>query len=181
MEATPYARPCIRIRLPSSFGPVTQMPASPSRQTTSSCLTSSKAIWRSLSSSIRTGFFVCPTRRVFRYALSRQIERNLRASACSLDYPLALQSWLDRVAARRLDIVANRRPRACVGLFRRTKPIASGLRMTQDETDARRVHISVAALPRWRRRRSSSSSSSPRRHALPHRHQPQAHRLARAG
>ncbi len=44
-----------------------------------------------------------------------------------------------------------------------------------------RVHVSLAALPRWRRCRSSSSSSSPRRHALPHRHQPQAHRLARAG
>src|SRR5437764_4170319 len=40
------------------------------------------------------------------------------------------------------------------------------------------VHVSLAALPRWRRCRSSSLSSSPRRHALPHRHQPQAHRLA---
>src|SRR6202023_2909544 len=40
---------------------------------------------------------------------------------------------------------------------------------------------SLAALPRSRRCRSSSSSSSPRRHTLPHCHQPQAHRLARAG
>ena len=45
----------------------------------------------------------------------------------------------------------------------------------------RRVHVSPAALPRWWRRRSSSSSSSPRRHALPHRHQPQAPRSACAG
>ena len=45
----------------------------------------------------------------------------------------------------------------------------------------RRVHVSPAALPRWWRCRSSSSASSLRRHALPHRHQPQAHRLAHAG
>lgn len=37
------------------------------------------------------------------------------------------------------------------------------------------VHVSRAALPRWWRCRSSSSASSRRRHALPHRHQPQAH------
>ena len=42
-------------------------------------------------------------------------------------------------------------------------------------------NVSLAALPRWWRCRSSSSSSSLRRHALPHCHQPQAHRLARAG
>ena len=44
-----------------------------------------------------------------------------------------------------------------------------------------RVHVSPAAPPRWWRCRSSSSSSSHRRHALPRRHQPQAHPLARAG
>ena len=43
-----------------------------------------------------------------------------------------------------------------------------------------RVHVSPAAPPRWWRCRSSSSASSPRRHALPHRHQPQAPRSARA-
>ena len=42
----------------------------------------------------------------------------------------------------------------------------------------RRDDLSPAALPRWWRCRSSSSASSPRRHALPHRHQPRAHRLA---
>jgi hypothetical protein len=41
-------------------------------------------------------------------------------------------------------------------------------------------HVSPGALPRWWRCRSSSSSSLPRKHALPHRHQPQARRLARA-
>ena len=42
------------------------------------------------------------------------------------------------------------------------------------------VSESLAARPRWWRRRSSSSASSPQRHASPHRHQPQAPRLARA-
>jgi len=46
---------------------------------------------------------------------------------------------------------------------------------------APRVHVSPAARPRWWRRRSSSSASSPRRHAWPHRHQPQARRSAREG
>jgi hypothetical protein len=55
----------------------------------------------------------------------------------------------------------------------------TGLNASSSRNLTRRLHVSPGALPRWWRRRSSSSASSPRRHVLPHRHQPQAPRLGR--
>jgi hypothetical protein len=87
--------------------------------------------------------------------------------------------WRRKTSARIL--------RAAKSLSSRSKTASvfaevSGLRVIRDEEGRVGVfHLSLVALPRWRRRRSSSSPSSPRRHALPHRRQPQAHRLARAG
>src|SRR5439155_21870075 len=65
--------------------------------------------------------------------------------------------------------------------FRTPRRGPSGRVRDGSDGATRRVHVSLVALPRWWRCRSSSWSSSPRMHALPHRHQPQPPRLARAG
>jgi hypothetical protein len=71
-------------------------------------------------------------------------------------------------------------PSSCSARRRNGLRLAFNFRIARDPRQIRacgRVQVSLAALPRWQRCRSSSSSSSPLRHALPHRHQPQAHQF----
>ena len=119
-----------------------------------------------------------PARRRDRRLPRRPRDRRPRPSRATTP-PSAIRRASSSSTSRRHPIRAARSRRVLDQVSGHS--LSSGGFQGRSDGATRRVHVSPAARPRWWRRRSSSSASSPRRHALPHRHQPQAPRLARAG